>query len=191
MKWSKSFYLGLLSLSLIAGAGCNWLKPDDAPGDGMVPPPLADPGAEGARGAQFDPSGPGGFTDGSGLPASGNEWTTIPGLKFQPVYFAYDQSTVGTSEQGKLDQVASYMKQNAVVGVLVEGNCDERGSEEYNRGLGERRALAVKDYLIKQGIPDARIKTISYGKERPADLGHNEAAWAKNRRAELVGQKMR
>ena len=70
--------------------------------------------------------------------------------------------------------------------VLVEGNCDERGTEEYNRSLGERRALAGREYLIKLGIDADRVDTITYGEDRPADPGHNEAAWAKNRRDDFV-----
>jgi len=68
---------------------------------------------------------------------------------------------------------------------VVEGHCDERGTQEYNMALGERRALAVRDYLINLGVPGQNLLTISYGEERPVDPGHNEAAWAKNRRAEF------
>ncbi len=105
------------------------------------------------------------------------------------VYFAYDQSTIGTTEQAKLEQVANILLQKKDVNLIIEGNCDERGSIEYNRALGERRALAVKSYLAKLGITDARMKTMSYGSERPAVQGHDEAAWAKNRRADLIGAK--
>jgi peptidoglycan-associated lipoprotein len=78
------------------------------------------------------------------------------------------------------------LKQNGNARVQIEGHCDERGTTEYNLALGERRANAVREFLMKMGIPKSRIDTISYGKERPSDMGHDDAAWAKNRRAVFV-----
>ena len=75
--------------------------------------------------------------------------------------------------------------------MIIEGNCDERGSAEYNRALGERRAIAAKEYLTAKGIDANRIKTVSYGVEKPADPGHNDQAWAKNRRDEFIGGKLK
>ena len=122
---------------------------------------------------------------------SSDDWTPIPGkLGFPVIYFAYDQDRIGFAERSKLDSVASYMKEHKIVGLIIEGHCDERGSDEFNRALGERRAIAVKDYLISLGVPAERIKTISFGEERPAVPGHDEAAYSKNRRAELVPAKM-
>jgi peptidoglycan-associated lipoprotein len=106
------------------------------------------------------------------------------------VYFAFDQSTVGTAQIPQLEAVAKYLKSHNDIGLLVQGNCDERGSHEYNIGLGERRALAVRNYLVNIGVPDSHIQTISYGSERPANPGHNERAYSKNRRAELIPAKM-
>ncbi|MGH9334498.1 MAG: OmpA family protein, partial [Vicinamibacteria bacterium] len=82
-----------------------------------------------------------------------------------------------------LDRNADWLKRHASVTVLIEGHCDERGTVEYNLALGERRASAVYNYLMSLGIPAGRLKTISYGKEFPMDLGHTEEAWARNRRA--------
>ena len=82
--------------------------------------------------------------------------------------------------------VADYLKANSGKAVRVEGNCDERGTEEYNRSLGERRALAVREELIRLGIDPTRVDTISYGKDRPVDPGHDEAAWKKNRRDDFI-----
>jgi peptidoglycan-associated lipoprotein len=82
--------------------------------------------------------------------------------------------------------VANYLKSNGGQAVLVEGHCDERGTPEYNRALGERRALSVRESLISLGVPGEGIHTVSFGEDRPADPGHNDAAWAKNRRAEFV-----
>lgn len=111
--------------------------------------------------------------------------TEYPGM-FDPVFFAYDSSQVAPRERGKVERVADYLKQNAETAVIIEGHCDERGSREYNLALGERRALAVRTYLIGLGIADNRIQTKSFGEEMPADPGHGEAAWSANRRAEFV-----
>jgi peptidoglycan-associated lipoprotein len=100
-----------------------------------------------------------------------------------PVYFAYDSSQVSPEEAGKCEQVADYLRRGKGNGVIVEGHGDERGSREYNLALGERRALAVRDYLIVLGVDASAIHTKSFGEEMPDDMGHDEAAWRKNRRA--------
>ena len=107
-------------------------------------------------------------------------------IKAEAVYFAYDDYTLNSDSQGKLNQLADSLKANAGAVVQIEGHCDERGSIEYNLALGQRRAESVKKYLIQMGVDGARLSTISYGEERPAAQGHNEAAWSKNRRAEFV-----
>lgn len=103
--------------------------------------------------------------------------------QFAAVYFDYDSAQVAASEQSKLDAVAEYLRGNTSVGLIVEGHCDERGSNEYNLALGERRAQAVRAYLIGLGIPADSIRTVSYGEEQPAAAGHDEASWQQNRRA--------
>jgi peptidoglycan-associated lipoprotein len=103
--------------------------------------------------------------------------------QFPPVYFAYDSSEIPSSETGKLRQVADLMKR-APNNIILAGFTDERGTEEYNRALGEKRAQATRNYLISLGISGSRIQTVSFGLEMPADPAHNEAAWAKNRRTE-------
>jgi len=104
---------------------------------------------------------------------------------FQPVYFDFDRYEIKTSEQGKLKTLAEYLKQNSDVSILIEGHCDERGTDEYNLVLGEKRALSTRNFLVGLGISPKRLYTISYGEAQPADPGHNEEAWAKNRRAEF------
>ena len=104
----------------------------------------------------------------------------------QTVYFDYDKSAIKSSEQGKLDAVANYMKSHMEVAVRVEGNCDERGTEEYNRALGERRAIAGRNYLIGLGIDGSRIDTISYGLDHPVESAKNESAFSKNRRDDFA-----
>lgn len=104
--------------------------------------------------------------------------------RFDPVYFAYDSFTVSDAEMMKLGQVADSMR-GMKNDVIIAGFTDDRGTEEYNRGLGERRALAVRQSLIGLGVKGSRIQTVSFGKEMPADPGYGDAAWAKNRRAEF------
>ncbi|MGH7952958.1 MAG: OmpA family protein [Limisphaerales bacterium] len=102
------------------------------------------------------------------------------------IHFGYDSATVRDSEQANLQAVASRLSQDANAKLLIEGNCDERGTEEYNRSLGERRSLAAREALAALGVNPDRIRTISYGKDHPVDPGHNAAAWAKNRRDDFV-----
>jgi peptidoglycan-associated lipoprotein len=107
-------------------------------------------------------------------------------LKDYSVHFAFDSSAVRSSDKSKVASVADYLKNNPNVAVRVEGNADERGTEEYNRSLGERRALAGREELIRLGIASDRVDTLSYGEDKPADDGHNESAWKENRRDDFV-----
>ncbi len=104
----------------------------------------------------------------------------------KPVFFALDSSEVDAAGQKVLDSNAEVLKRYSGWQISIEGHCDERGTAEYNLALGERRAIAARNYLVSLGIPADRIKTVSYGKEFPFDPGHNEEAWAKNRRAHFV-----
>lgn len=139
----------------------------------------------------------GGFDDGSTPGAFGEDLSKSPyidgfgaridGVEFQPLYFPYDQNTISSAEEAKIGAVAQYLLGHPEAGVVIEGYCDERGTEEYNRALGERRALAASEMLIDiYGIEAARIKTVSYGEERPAVTGTGDAVWSKNRRDEFV-----
>ncbi len=107
-------------------------------------------------------------------------------LKTQTVYFDFDSSVIKSGEKPKVSAVADYLKANQGKALRIEGNCDERGTEEYNRALGERRALAVREELIRLGIGPTEVDTISYGKDRPVDPGHDESAWKKNRRDDFI-----
>lgn len=98
------------------------------------------------------------------------------------IYFDLDKYDVRADQQSAMKSNASYLQQNASTKVVVEGNCDERGSAEYNIALGDRRAKAGKSYLVNLGISADRLSTISYGKERPVCTGHDESCWSKNRR---------
>lgn len=145
-------------------------------------------GLNGGDGFGTDDSGPGAYgEDLSKTPYIDGFGARIEGVEFQPLYFPYDQNTISSSEESKIGAVAQYLLGHPEAGVVVEGYCDERGTEEYNRALGERRALAASEMLIDvYGIESARIKTVSYGEERPAVTGTGDAVWSKNRRDEFV-----
>jgi peptidoglycan-associated lipoprotein len=102
------------------------------------------------------------------------------------VFYDYDSSVLTSEAQSTLQAQAGWLRDNDDVRIVVEGHCDERGTREYNIALGERRAAAAKRYLVSMGVDASRISTISYGKERPAVLGHNKSAWSQNRRAVTV-----
>ena len=104
--------------------------------------------------------------------------------QFPPVHFAFDSYSIDAGDEGTLQQVAQFLQGGGKT-VIVAGFTDERGTPEYNRGLGERRAETVRDYLIHQGADASKIQTVSFGAEMPADPGSGEDAWAKNRRAEF------
>jgi len=102
------------------------------------------------------------------------------------IFFDYDQSLIRPDAKKTLDKNVEWLRGNAKPNLIIEGHCDERGSQEYNLALGQRRAKAAQDYLVESGIDEKRIKTISYGKERPFVVGHDESAWQWNRRAHFV-----
>ena len=106
--------------------------------------------------------------------------------ELQKVYFNFDSADLSEESRSTLTSNAEYLSKQSGLKVRIEGNSDERGSDDYNMALGERRAKAAKDYLVNLGIASDRLSTISYGEEKPADPGHDEEAWAKNRRAEFV-----
>ena len=107
-------------------------------------------------------------------------------VDFVPVYFGFDASQLASAELAKIEAVAQHLQAKPERVVIVEGNCDERGANEYNLSLGELRAISIRDYLVSLGIDAQRIQTKSYGEEKPAVTGHNEGAWSKNRRGEFA-----
>ncbi len=125
---------------------------------------------------------------GGGLPAN---WTPMmdqdrAALAAYTIHFAFDSAVIRDSEKANLQSVASALAADPKAKLLIEGNCDERGTEEYNRSLGEKRALAAREALAKLNVDPMRIRTESFGKDKPAEPGHNEAAWRKNRRDDFV-----
>lgn len=207
MKRASLYPLFVLSVAfLVAGTGCQKTPKDITPipgagtGPGALGPegPLGgDQGSDtaGQLGGEEGPSemeiaeaGEGGTYDLSGDRGSFDDLVqNTNALSAETVYFDFDRSNVKASEEPKLDRVASYLEQNSMTKLLIEGHCDKRGTEEYNRSLGERRALSLREYLINLGINPDRITTISYGEDRPAvPNATTEGEFARNRRGEFV-----
>ena len=130
-------------------------------------------------------------TDAQGFPVTGGAsfrdlYQEVQGVSFQPVYFAFDSYSLPPNEIAKIDAVGQNLSANANHVLIIEGHCDERGSNEYNLALGENRALAVRSYLASMGIAADRIQTVSFGEEKPAVMGSDESAWSLNRRGEFA-----
>ncbi len=160
----KFLHWALMLTALLFFSGCSsMMSSDGTDGDGA---PVTD-------------SSDGASTSGA---SRGGAWTGNPldnpdsPLSTRTIYFDFDKSDIR----------AEYLVSNPSMSLTVEGHCDERGSREYNIGLGERRASAIKRFLEAEGVRDSQVNTISYGEERPVDEAHHEAAWAMNRRGELV-----
>ena len=113
-------------------------------------------------------------------------YTRCTDVDFAPVYFGFDSTVVPQGELGKIDAVAQHLTARTDRVVVVEGHCDERGSNEYNMSLGENRAIIIRNYLVQNGIAADRIQTRSYGEEKPAVMGSDETAFSRNRRGEFA-----
>lgn len=189
------FFLALsLAFSVFLFAGCDNGDLGDMP---PLPPADIDQTYP-AGGLIMDPDGTTGWNPGSdnqslGERPAGDNWAAVSpdNLGFPVIFFAYDSDTLVPSETAKLNKVAQYLSEQASLGLIIEGHCDQRGTEEYNRALGERRANAVRAYLSGIGLDDSRIRTMSYGKDRPAIDGSGESIWRQNRRGVLVPAYMR
>ncbi len=119
------------------------------------------------------------------LAALGRSTDAVRTMLATMIHFDYDKANIRPDDAGTLDQKVGILQANGNVRIRVAGHCDERGSDEYNLALGNRRATSAKQYLVSHGIDAGRVETQSYGKERPLDPGHNEEAWSKNRRDEF------
>lgn len=166
----KSLVTVLVCLFFVAPVGCS---KKDVVSDEPVISPSEESAGIAAPGSAVDTVGSAGDT---GAAMS----------EMEVVYYPYDSYTLNDGARNALKKNADWMKQNPTARIQIEGHCDERGTVEYNMALGDRRANAAKSYLTRLGVEGGRIETISYGKERPADMGHSEASWAKNRRAVFV-----
>lgn len=168
----------LAALSLILLAGCS-SSPDTASGAaaGGAGAGTGAPGGVGVSSSEL--GGPGG----SVAPGSQQDLEVNVGDR---VFFAFDSAVLDDAARQTLERQATWLQQFPSVSATIEGHADERGTREYNLALGDRRATSAKNYLVALGVDPARLRTISYGKERPADPGHDETAWALNRRAVTV-----
>ncbi len=153
---------------------------------------VADPG-EGGLDSGIGEDGGSTFQDGADERAIGelteDDLVILTNLNFPTIYFPYDSNKLVDSEMEKIAAVAEYLNKYQSLFLIVEGHCDQRGTEEYNRGLGERRANMIKEALVSVGVSADRIRTVSYGKDRPAKEGNDESAWGLNRRGELLPAK--
>ena len=151
-----------------------------------TPKDSADSSGSGSSSSGSDVSSEGTITEtsGSGI-VSGSQEDLIVNVGDR-VFFGYDSSDLDSDALELLQDQVAWLKQNSDVSVTIEGHCDERGTREYNLALGEKRAQAVKNYLIGLGINPDRVSTISYGKERPAVVGSNDGAWSQNRRSVTI-----
>ncbi len=137
--------------------------------------------AGGARGPGMTGSGPGASGGARPIP---KDFVAVPDLK--DIHFDFDRYDIRATDTRTLDANAAWLKSNGGMMVLIEGHCDERGTNEYNLALGERRAKAAMNYLVSQGVQASRITIISYGEERPGCMDKNDACWANNRRAHFL-----
>lgn len=168
----KMIKIGALAAVALLGA-CSCLKSPDLD---VVPA---------VKGSQYGQGGQ--YAGGAGAGANNQSVKDkFAAGGFNLVYFDYDSAAVRNDAANTLRQFADFAKAEGVKGVTIEGHADERGTREYNLALGDRRAVAIKKYLVGLGLDANQITTISYGKERPAVDGHDESAWAKNRRGVIV-----
>lgn len=189
MKCSKIVAVAMCGVLAFAVAGCRY---DDV-AEGAADETVAVDGSEdNATGNDVATEGAdiANVTDDEGVPATGLPFDQIykrcTDVDFTPVYFGFDASNLPGAELSKIEAVAKHLSEKTDRVVIVEGNCDERGSNEYNLSLGEQRASAIRDYLVQLGIAADRIQTKSYGEEKPAVTGGGEEAWSKNRRGEFA-----
>jgi len=191
MKTMKLIYpLALALMVTLAATGCKHSPGKTTTLPGSKPGLVGDPSNPPTL-PNGNPINPEGNPNINGIPVSDpglfeGMIEDRPALAAYTIHFAFDSSAIKSSEQSNLEAVATALKSDASAKLLIEGNTDERGTEEYNRALGERRALAAREALAKDGIDPSRIRTISFGKDKPVDPASNEAAWAKNRRADFV-----
>ena len=159
----------IAAIAMLAVGACAKKAPDTLP---PVPDGIDD--------------GSGGSGSGTGGIIPGSQQDFLNNVSSDRIFFGFDQFNVDAEDQATLRSQAQWLQRNSAVRVLLEGHADERGTRDYNIALGERRANAAKNYLASLGVDPSRIEVISYGKERPAELGSTEEAYAKNRRAVTV-----
>ena len=172
------FRIFALMVAVVLVSACETAPDESAAASGTGTSPATTSAAGGTTAATLSAPAPSGLA-----PGSQEDFVVNVGDR---VYFDFDKYNLKPDARGTLEKQAAWMKKYASVVISIEGHCDERGTREYNLALGERRANSVKDFLVQLGISPGRVKTISYGKERPVALGSNDQAWAQNRRGVTV-----
>ena len=187
--------IAALLAAVVTFTGCNDAEPGKG---GTIPPAWDEPGTPRVDGLGGNGSTntwesgnvetPGswgsGANDGELDARTGVRRVEVAGFP-KTLYFGFDTDRIGSSELSKVAEAADFMRANSNLVLVIEGHCDERGTEEYNRALGERRAIAVENQLRSNGVDLANIRTVSYGEDKPAVAGSGESAWSQNRRAVL------
>jgi peptidoglycan-associated lipoprotein len=187
MKGTFSWKWAVLVMSVAALVAVGCAKKQTVKSEGAGAPGAAAPGAVGEAPVKEAPPAPAVVAPATPPAAeAGVAVTEERYSQFDDVRFDFDKSEVKEDGRKACQVVAGYMKKNPKARLLIEGHCDERGTAEYNMALGERRAAAVVTYLVSLGVSKAALSTVSFGKEKPLDPGHDEGAWAKNRRAHFV-----
>ena len=173
-----SIAASLLVLAFVAGCASEAKKDEAAPASPAASSPSSPGAAPSAQSAQ--PSG-----------VTGNALNDPKSMLFKrSVYYEFDQSNVKTDYRSLVEAHARYLREHPGATITIEGNCDERGSREYNLALGQRRADGVKSMMTVLGVPDRQVETVSYGEEKPKAQGHSEDAWSQNRRSDIVYRKV-
>ena len=183
MKFSTIMAVFAVALAVVA-TGCKYDKAGKGAGDGSADG--QDISAQDINGAGAGANAQSGSLSGLTEGKFEDLYTRCTDVNFAPVYFGFDSTVIPNGEFGKIDAVVQHLTAKTDRVVVIEGNCDERGSNEYNMSLGENRAIIIRNYLVNNGVAADRIQTRSYGEERPAVEGQGEAAWSKNRRGEFA-----
>ncbi len=183
----KSKINGIVILALMVTAGCSSRSAVTAPeasGRQAPSPKISSPVTPPETVSLPTASAPSSSASLSGY--GFDQWQNGP---LGDVFYDFDSTVLSAEAQNQLKQNAAWLENNSANKALIEGHCDSRGTSEYNMALGERRASAAKEYLVRLGIASSRLETVSFGEERPFDTGKGEDAWAKNRRAHFVMKK--
>lgn len=190
---SKSIFFSVSAAFLmLLAAGCSSTNVAEDTSAPIVEPAIDDPsglnaGAGDGFSALGSNAGQGSWVAPEQLATNADADGWIPvdpqnRLGMPVIYFAYDSDVLVPSETANLDKIAAYLNNHASLGLLIEGHCDSRGTDDYNRALGERRANAIRAYLAGRGVPDTKMKTISFGEDKPEVAGSGESIWRRNRR---------
>jgi peptidoglycan-associated lipoprotein len=185
---NKFIYITALALAAtIASTGCRHRPVGITPIPGQTGQNIGDQNGGGTLQPQqpIATANQGGIAENEPFDAS--KWNEDrDALAANTIHFAFDSAVIRDSDTANLQAVAAKLNSDTTINLMIEGNCDERGTEEYNRSLGERRAEAAREALVGMGVDGNRIHTTSYGKDKPSDTGHDEAAWSHNRRDDFV-----